>query len=177
MVPRSEIVGTLTVCNIGTKFGQTADSIAKAIVDLVECTNGPVTLAQIARDIPGFAKETPPAWEYFVRRPQGEMLIWNCMTEVGNAALRAVMSGREAAVQYVTPAAYLTEDLVPARQNWQPIVLLPRSTANLDTPHWLMRASPGFVSHAMAQAAKEGTTGYRPITPRPGSVISDRFAV
>jgi hypothetical protein len=88
-----------------------------------------------------------------------------------------VMSGRRVAVQYVSPLPYISEDRVPTGENWQPIVLLPRSTANLDTRNWLMRASPGFHSFALAQAAKEGLTGYRPITPRPGSVISDRFAL
>jgi hypothetical protein len=153
-----------------------AGAIANSIVDLVEREDGPVTLAQIAREVPGFAKETSPAWEYFVTRPQGEMLIWNCMTEAGCAALRMVMSGRRVAVQYVSSLPYIPEDRVPTDENWQPIVLLPRSTANLDAPNWLMRASRGLRSSALAQAAKKGLTGFRPITPRPGSVISDRFA-
>jgi hypothetical protein len=154
-----------------------AAAIANSIVDLVERQDGPVTLAQVAREVPGFAKDTSPAWEYFVSRPQGEMLIWNCMTEAGHAALRMIMSGRRVAVQYVSSLPYIPEDRVPTSENWQPIALLPRSTANLDTPNWLMRASAGFQSFALAQAAKKGLTSYRPITPRPGIVISDRFAL
>jgi hypothetical protein len=33
-----------------------ANRVADAIVDLVERNNGPVTLARIGREIPGFAK-------------------------------------------------------------------------------------------------------------------------
>jgi hypothetical protein len=41
---------------------KSANRIADAIVELVERTDGPVTLAQVEREIPGFAKKDPPAW-------------------------------------------------------------------------------------------------------------------
>ena len=36
--------------------------IAHAIVELVERTNGPMTLVQVEREIAGFAKYEPPSW-------------------------------------------------------------------------------------------------------------------
>jgi hypothetical protein len=48
-----------------------ATRIADAIVDLVERNDGPVTLAQIEREVEGFAKEEPPTWEYFLERDDG----------------------------------------------------------------------------------------------------------
>ena len=36
--------------------------IAHAIVELVERTNGPMTLVQVEREIAGFAKHEPPSW-------------------------------------------------------------------------------------------------------------------
>jgi hypothetical protein len=162
---------------IEKRLGQTADDIANSIVHLVEHAAGPVTLAQIARKVPGFAQDNLPAWEYFVSLAGQEMVVWGGMTEEGCAALRAVMSGRRVAVQYVTLLPYILEDRVPGSENWLPIVLLPKSAANLDTPNWLMRASPGVFSDAMAQAAKNGDAGYRPIKPRLTNVNSDCFAL
>ena len=36
--------------------------IADAIVELVERIDGPVTLAQVEREVPGFAGHAPPFW-------------------------------------------------------------------------------------------------------------------
>jgi hypothetical protein len=60
------------------------DRIADAIVDLVERTDGPVTLAQVEREIPGFAKEDPPAWSQML---VDGLFLWDGMTEAGCAAL------------------------------------------------------------------------------------------
>ena len=160
-----------------TDFNTAASTIANSIVELVERTDGPVTLACVAREIPGFAEDDPPTHEYFVNHGQQEMLIWDGMTEAGCAALRMVMAGRRVAVQYVNPLPYIVENCGSGNENWQPIVLLPKSAGNLDTRNWLMRASPGFQKYAMTRATKEGLTEYRPITPRPGSFMSDRFAL
>jgi hypothetical protein len=54
--------------------------------------------------------------------------------------------------------------------------LLPKSAGNLDTRNWLMRASPGFRKYALARAAKEGITSYRPITPRRVGFTADQFS-
>jgi hypothetical protein len=157
-------------------LSQTATAIAKSIVDLVERTDGPVTFARIAHEIPGFAKKEPPTWEYVINRANGEMLVWEGMTEDGLWALRSVMSGRRVAAQYVNLLPYILEDRVPNNENWQPIVLLPKSAGNLDTRNWLMRASPGFRKYALARAAKEGITSYRPITPRRVGFTADQFS-
>jgi hypothetical protein len=158
------------------QLSQTARAIANSIVELVERTDGPVTLAQIAREVPGFAQNEPPAWAYVVEHAKGEWLIWDGMTEAGNAALRDVMSGRRVAVQFVNPLPYIQENCVSGSENWQPIVLLPKNAGNLHTRNWLMRASPGFQKYAIERAANEGIAGYRPITPRPVGFTADQFS-
>ena len=62
--------------------------IADAIVELVERTDGPVTLAQVEREVPGFAKHDAPSWGHVVTRPGREISFWYDMTEAGVAALR-----------------------------------------------------------------------------------------
>jgi hypothetical protein len=64
------------------------------------------------------------------------------MTEEGLSALRYIMSGRRVAVQFVNALPYVLENCVLGRENWQPIVLLPKSAGNLDTCNWLVRTSP-----------------------------------
>jgi hypothetical protein len=103
--------------NIEKRLGQTADDIANSIVHLVERTDGPVTLARIAHEVPGFAQDNLPAWEYFVSLAGREVLFWDGMTEEGCAALRAVMSGRRVAVQHVNLLPYILEDRVPGSEN------------------------------------------------------------
>jgi hypothetical protein len=163
--------------NTKQQLSQAASAIANSIVELVERTDGPVTLARIAREIPGFAEKEPPAWCYVVNHAQGEMFIWDGMTEAGNAALRDVMSGRRVAVQFVNPLPYILENSISASKNWQPIVLLPKSAGNLVTRNWLMRVSPDCQEHVVARAAKKRITGYRPIAPRAVNFVSDQFSV
>jgi hypothetical protein len=148
-----------------------ASRIADAIVDLVERTNGPVTLARIAREIPGFAKTEPPAWQYFIARDDGETVIWDGMTEAGLAALRKVMSGRRVAVQYVSLLPYLVEERWPQCENWLPTVLLPVRAANLDTPRWHVRCSQAYRDYCIAMP------GHRPLTPAAVRCTADQFSL
>jgi hypothetical protein len=138
-----------------------ATAIATSIVELVERTDGPVTLARVQREVPGFAKTTAPAWSHVVEHAGGETLIWDGMTEAGHAALRKVMYGRRVAIQFVNSLLYRLDGIFIASENWQPIVLLPASAANLETPNWLVRASPGHREHSLRRAAAQGNKGYR----------------
>ena len=80
-----------------------ANRIADAIVDLVERTDGPVTLAQINREIPGFGTGEDPSWAYHINHEGGVGIIWDGMTKAGTEALRKVIRGRRVAVQLVDP--------------------------------------------------------------------------
>jgi hypothetical protein len=144
--------------------------IAAAIVDLVERADGPVTLAQIEREVPGFSKKEPPAWEYFLERDDGETIIWNGMTEAGYMALRKVMSGHRVAVQYVSLMPYLVEECLLQRENWLPIVLLPVRAANLDTPRWRIRCSQAYRDYCIKKP------GHRPLTPATVRHTADQFS-
>src|SRR6266540_1959804 len=106
-----------------------ASRIADAIVDLVERTDGPATLARIGREIPGFAKDEPPAWEYSLECDDGEKVLWDGMTEAGFTALRKVIRGRRVAVQLVNVLPYFLEDCFIDDERWRPIVLLPARAA------------------------------------------------
>src|SRR5580704_6670940 len=87
-----------------------ARRIADAIVTLVERTDGPVTLARLDREIPGFSQTDGPSWEYYVEHDAGETVIWEGMTEAGHLALRKVISGRRVAIQPVNLLPYLLEE-------------------------------------------------------------------
>jgi len=159
------------------KVEKQANLIADAIVELVEQTDGPVTLARIDREIMGFAKKEAPSWEYAIEHEGGEALIWNGMTEAGLVALRKVMSGRMVAVQYLSnPILYFVEDNYPRNENWIPVVFLPVQAANLDTPKWRMRGSEQLVEQFMRMAAEAGERGYRRLTPSAIRNTADRFA-
>jgi hypothetical protein len=154
-----------------------ADRLADAIVELVERTDGPVTLARIDREIPGFAAKEPPAWDYVIEDESRQALIWDGMTQAGCAALRKVMSGRRVAVQHlINPLMYLLECSYPQSDNWTPVVLLPVRTANLDTPRWLMRYPEKVLNECMRMAAARGERGYRRLTPSTVRNTADRFA-
>ena len=77
--------------------------IADAIVELVERTDGPVTLARVHREVAGFTKPEPPSWAHVVTHGRGEISFWYDMTKAGLAALINVMSNeRRVAIQFVT---------------------------------------------------------------------------
>jgi hypothetical protein len=157
------------------ELAKRAETISNAIVELVERTDGPVTLAQIAREIPGFAQPTAPAWQYAIEDAEGDLLIWDGMTEAATTALRKVLRGRKVAVQLVDVRPYLLDGCVITAKNWLPIVLLPKKAANLDTPRWRMRVSPGFREYAHGRAVREGLSD-RLLTPRPFRFTADQFA-
>jgi hypothetical protein len=152
-----------------------ASRIADAIVDLVEHTDGPVTLAQIERKVSGFAEKSAPSWEYTMEHDDGEMLIWDGMTEAGLEALIQVMSGRRVAVQHVSGLPYVLEPR-PRSENWLPIVLLPVRAANLDTPRWRMRCSQRLRDACVTTATEEGKSGYRSLTPGAVRCTADQFS-
>jgi hypothetical protein len=160
---------------MNVNINKQASRIADAIVQLVERTDGPVTLARVDREVAGFAKDEPPAWEYVVTYASGEMSYWCDMTEAGVAALRNVMDGRRVAVQFVNPLLYIfLEGRVFKHENWQPIVLLPARAANVDSPNWLIRA-PEYYQEYVARAAANGKTGHRLLTPAPVRFTADAF--
>jgi hypothetical protein len=168
----------LMVQKKGREMTSQADHIADAIVELVEQTDGPVTLARIDREILGFAKKEPPTWEYVNEHASGETLIWNGMTKAGLAALRNVMCGRRVAVQHlIHPLLYLLDGGgYPQSEIWMPVVLLPVRAANLDTPNWRLRGSEILLGHFMRKADEMGLQGYRRLTPSAVPRTADRFA-
>jgi hypothetical protein len=155
-----------------------ASGIAEAIVDLVERTDGPVTLAQIDREIPDFAANETPEWDYIIEHNDGERVIWNRMTEAGFTALRKVIRGRRVAVQLVNVLPYFLEDCFIDDEHWSPIVLLPARAANLETPAFpLMRVSQKYRDYCITRATEESITGNRPLTPGSVGSTADRFAL
>jgi hypothetical protein len=157
-----------------TEVENLANRIADAIVELVERTNGPVTLLELEREIPGFATKEARKWDYTVGP---KMLIWDGMTEAGCAALHQVMSARRVAIQFVNRQPYILEGCTITDETWRPIVLLPARAANLDSPTWLLRASPAYQDFSVKKAAAEGITGYRPLTPCPVRFTADQFSI
>ena len=143
--------------------------IADAIVELVERTDGPVTLAQVEREVPGFAKHDAPSWGHVLTRPGREISFWSGMTEAGLAALNNVTSERRVAIQYVSLLLYMLEDCIITDENWQPIVMLPARAANLETPNWLMRLPQD------AMQTMEGKAGCRPRTTCYTGATADGF--
>jgi hypothetical protein len=119
-----------------------ASHIADAIVDLVERCDGPVTLAQIHREIPGFGSDEEPSWDYHINHEGGVGTIWDGMTKAGTEALRKIIRGRRIAVQMVDPRLYILEGYLMSSERCFPIVLLPARAANLETPAFpLFRAA------------------------------------
>ena len=145
--------------------------IADAIVELVERTDGPVTLARVDREVAEFANHEPPWWDYVIERGGATTVYWGGMTEAGSAALQKVLRGRRVAVQFVNLLPYLLDGLVDDEENWQPIVLLPARAANLDSPKWLVRASQDYVAIAL------DTPGWRLLKPAPVSFTADQFSL
>lgn len=145
-----------------TKLEKQVSRIADAIVDLVERTDGPVTLVQVDREIEGFAKHEPPFWDHVLTYAGGEASFWNEMTEAGLAALLKLMSERRVAVQFVSVLPYILDGGVIGHENWQPIVLLPARAANVDSRNWLIRV-PQSVQDRIAKDAAERKTSLRPL--------------
>jgi len=161
----------------GTHLEKEAARIADAIVDLVELEYGPVTLAQIDRNIPDFAKKDRPSWSYHLDSLVGRWVIWDGMTGAGYIALRTVLRDRRVALQWVDVRPYLIENYVLEDENWRPALLVSARAANLDTPHRLLRVSPKYQQYCLERAAKEKLAGYRALTPVPLHFMTDQFCI
>lgn len=154
-----------------TELEKEVDRIAAAIVDYVERANGPVTLCEIDREIPGFATDLPAAWGC-QRELNGRLAVyWTGMTQAGAAALNKVMFGRKLAVQPTTILPYLLERALIRDDNWQPVLLLPARAANLSTPQALFRLPTEFLERAKIKRV------WRQLTPAPMSAVVGGYAV
>jgi hypothetical protein len=143
----------------------TTSQIANAIVDLVERAGGPVTLARIEREVPNFAQlDGRRNWSW-VTGDDDEHMIWDGMTDQGCEALRRVVLERRVAIQSCPSAVYAFESRWPRDPTWAPIVLVPASMANLETPRLLIRGSQQVMDMMTARAAAEGVSGFRVIGP------------
>jgi hypothetical protein len=152
-----------------------ASRIADAIVDLVECNNGPVTFAQIEREVEGFAANGPEGCTYaLVEKPeQPIVVVWAEMTEAGATALRQVMCERRVAVQFVTPVLYLGRTL--KHEKWVPMVLLPVRAANLNGPRWHIRAPETYLDQVSTNPYLKES--FRFLTPGPVHSTADQYSI
>src|SRR5487761_1184895 len=110
------------VRNMDKKLQKEASRIADAIVAYVERADRDVTLCEIEREIPGFAKPEQPAWICKTEHLSRQVVLWVDMTEAGAEALWNVISGCRLTVQYVSLIRYLLEGDAISHENWQPIV-------------------------------------------------------
>jgi hypothetical protein len=166
--------------NATVQLRELSDKIADAIVDLVNDTDGPVTLSQVDREVPGFTSEEPSIWQYLIEHSGNELLIWSGMSEAGYAALCKVISGRRVAIQFVDVRPYMLDMLDGFHindVNWLPSVLVPAKAANLEAPRRLIRTSKGSRKHIMAWAAAKKKGGYRRLTPSPMRFTADQFSL
>ena len=58
-----------------THIEKDASRIADAIIELVERTDGPVTLARVDREVAGFAKDEPPTWSVVIEHNGVEKVV------------------------------------------------------------------------------------------------------
>ena len=82
-----------------TQLEKCSNKIADAIVELVNATDGPVTLLQVEREIAGFKSDEQPAW-HFTFHSNGDGFVWGGMTEAGVSALYNIVFGKKVAVQF-----------------------------------------------------------------------------
>jgi hypothetical protein len=134
----------------------TAARIADAIFSLVERAGEPVTLARIAREIPGFAAVKPPAYSYSAGEGSARAVFWGGMTEAGADAFRIVVAKEKVAVAFVSPLVYLKENAMLADPDWQPIVLVPARMATLATMNGLFCVLPELFTPAIHAAGWQG---------------------
>jgi hypothetical protein len=154
-----------------------SDKIADAIVDLVNDTDGPITLSRVDREVPGFASVELSSWDYLIEHPQKKHLIWSGMSEAGYVALCKVISGRRVAIQFVNMLPYILEGCLLKDNDWLPSVLVPAKAANLAAPSRLIRTSEGARRHILARAAVDKKAGYRMLTPRSTRFSADSFCL
>jgi hypothetical protein len=147
--------------------------IVRAIVDLVEGADGPVTLNRFDEQVMGFRAPGGPSWSYSIQHRTGEEVIWNGMTKAGNDALRHVLNERKVALQFVNALLYFLEDVRLLDPAWQPVVLLPVRAANIDGPLWSFRVPPALAAEALMHVA--GDDRYRPLIPQQVGFTADHF--
>jgi hypothetical protein len=154
------------------------NKIANAIVDLVNATDGPVTLLQVEREITGFKSDEQPAW-HFAFHSNGDGFVWGGMTEAGVSALCDVIYGKKVAVQFVTPQPYLLDGPTPYldHRDWRPIMLLPASGANISSSEFLARLSPQCLEDTLARPPSEKTAKFGLLRPRRLRSAADYFSV
>ncbi len=140
-----------------------AKEIANAIVELVERAGGPVTLARIEREIPGFKvnDNATRSWEYVTGADQDKNVIWDGMTEEGCAALRKVLLEHRVAMQPASRLVYFLEGASPVHQNWVPVSLIPARMAKLDAGGVLISGPQEVLDMAMSRARDEGALDFR----------------
>jgi hypothetical protein len=138
-----------------------AGRIADAIVDLVERSGGPITLAQIDREVPGFAEMDPtaPSWCW----GEEESFFWSGMTRQGCEALRAVLLGRRVALQPASPLVYLLHGRYSDDQNWVPIALVPAAMAKLRTSRLLISGPEEVLKQLEDLATAKQAPGFQRI--------------
>jgi hypothetical protein len=153
-----------------------AARIADAIVELVERTDGPVTLARVQKEISGFAKHEPPSWRHQRRHWRTGRVIsfWCEMTEAGFRAFQKVINERRVAIQFVNELPYFMDDCLIDADDWQPIVLLPSRAANVDSQNWHLRV-PQEVYDQLAKRVAERKSRVRPLKLRYAGCTADRF--
>ena len=139
-----------------------AKRIADAIVELVERTDRPVTLARIEREIPGFKSDGDLGWQYYIETKDGDGAVWSDMTESGYMALRKILSERRVAVQFVCPQVYLREGRRLRIGESLPIGLVCAAAANFDGPYWLMQVSQDWSDRLLLMPER-----FRPLNPSP----------
>jgi hypothetical protein len=164
--------------NTTTQLKVLSNKIADAIVDLVNDTDGPVTLSQVEREVPGFAKNGAPVWYFAFPQASGDQFVWGNMTEAGEVALREIIYGKRLAVQFVTPQPYLIEGGTNYidRSDWLPIMLLPARSANIST-NLLARLSPQSLEDTLASTPSNGRAAFRLLKPHPLRFAADCFSV
>jgi hypothetical protein len=117
-------------------------AIADAIVELVNACNGPVTLAYLAKNVPGFSAQVgEPSYDWVTFDSNDESVIWIGMTKNGIEALRAVVLNSKVAICPMTLRANRIQGYVPLARNWVPIGLTSRAAANFTTCKLLISAS------------------------------------
>jgi hypothetical protein len=147
-----------------TQLGPKATRIADAIVDLVERTNGAVTLRRVENEIPGFRARGSLNWDVHVKAAKpgvGECVFWDGMSKVGSMALHDVIFGQRVTIQFVGFLNYMLEGPPLSNDNWVPIVLLPAKGANLYTSKILMRVPNALL------VPEQMKPEWRVLTPQP----------
>jgi hypothetical protein len=163
--------------NAAMQLKKLSDEIADAIVDMVDDTDGPVTLLQVEREVPGFKSEELSRWDYLIENSGKEFLIWSGMSKAGYRALSRVISGRRVAIQFVSVLPYLLDDFLLSDDSWLPAVLVPAKAANLETPRRLLRTSEHCRKYLVERATVDKKAGYRMRKPSPLRFTADQFSL